>query len=126
MAEPDAQCTSQAGDDILRPYLSLDAPRLVLDLRPDAAFHREHLVQSYHIAPVSELKSRYSYLPPRNVPFLVLADALQRDDVIEAFATISSARIVLLVMNVSMTKVRLHQVGYGFVARPHSSTPLDS
>lgn len=96
MAELDAQCTSQAGDDILRPYLSLDAPRLVLDLRPDAAFHREHLVQSYHIAPVSELKSRYSYLPPRNVPFLVLADALQRDDVIEAFATISSARIVLL------------------------------
>ncbi len=96
MADPDAPCTSQAGDDLLRPYISLDAPRLVLDLRPDAAFHREHLVESYHIAPVSELKSRYSYLPPRNVSFLVLADALQRDDVIEAFATISSARIVLL------------------------------
>lgn len=68
----------------------------MLDVRPDQVFHQAHLARSYHVFPVSELKSRYSYLSPRGVPFLVLADLLQRTEVMEAFSSIPSARLVLL------------------------------
>ncbi|TKY87430.1 hypothetical protein EX895_004108 [Sporisorium graminicola] len=76
--------------------MDLEEPRLVLDLRPSSAFHQAHLVGSYHISPISELKSRYSYLPPRNVAFLVLADHDQHDEAAEAFSSIPSARLIYL------------------------------
>ena len=85
-----------ANADAIEPYLSLQEPRLVLDLRSDSAFHQAHLVHSYHISPLSELKSRYSYLPPRNVPFLVVADADQYQQVKEAFSSTPSARLLFL------------------------------
>ncbi|KAF6767185.1 hypothetical protein PSEUBRA_003090 [Kalmanozyma brasiliensis GHG001] len=87
---------SSTDGEVLAPYLSLEEPRLVLDLRSDSAFHQAHLVGSYHISPIPALRSRYSYLPPRNVPFLVLADSAQRNEVAEAFASTPSARLVFL------------------------------
>ncbi|SPO22224.1 uncharacterized protein UTRI_02232_B [Ustilago trichophora] len=83
-------------DRALEAYLSLKVPRLVLDLRPDSAFHQAHIANSYHISSVSELKSRYSYLPPRNVPFLVIADQEQLREVVEAFSSTPSARLLFL------------------------------
>ncbi|CDS82469.1 uncharacterized protein SPSC_03288 [Sporisorium scitamineum] len=84
-------------NEVLATYLDLEEPRLVLDVRPASAFHQAHLVGSYHISPISELRSRYSYLPPRNVPFLVLADHAKYDESAEAFSSIPSARLIYLV-----------------------------
>ncbi|GAC92543.1 hypothetical protein PHSY_000097 [Pseudozyma hubeiensis SY62] len=100
-SEPSESVGSDADRNILAPYLALEEPRLVLDLRPDSAFHRAHLVNSYHISPVSELRSRYSYLPPRNTPFLVVADLSQQDQVVEAFAQVPSAKILYLAAEAS-------------------------
>ncbi|KAJ9477889.1 hypothetical protein PHBOTO_001462 [Pseudozyma hubeiensis] len=100
-AGPPASVGSDADYDVLAPYLALEEPRLVLDLRPDSAFHQAHLVSSYHISSISELKSRYSYLPPRNTPFLVVADLSQHDQVVEAFAQVPSAKILYLAAEAS-------------------------
>ncbi|SNX82821.1 uncharacterized protein MEPE_01527 [Melanopsichium pennsylvanicum] len=81
---------------ILQPYLTLEHPRLVLDVRLASAFHQAHLANSYHISPISQLKSRYSYLPPRNVPFLVLAEYDQYEQVVHAFSSSPSARLIFL------------------------------
>ncbi|SPO23553.1 uncharacterized protein UTRI_02232 [Ustilago trichophora] len=83
-------------NSVLKEYLLLKVPRLVLDLRPDSAFHQAHIASSYHISSVLELKSRYSYLPPRNVPFLVIADQDQHQQVVEAFSSTPSARLLFL------------------------------
>lgn len=90
------ESVGSTADDPLQAYLSLEEPRLVLDLRPDAFFHQAHLTNSYQIFPIAELKSRYSYLPPRNVPFLVIADHEQRKKVAEAFSSSPSARLLYL------------------------------
>ncbi|CBQ72254.1 conserved hypothetical protein [Sporisorium reilianum SRZ2] len=106
-AEPDGTAAGGVGasdgvvgfdtdNEAVAVYLALEEPRLVLDLRPASAFHQAHLFASYHISPISELKSRYSYLPPRNVPFLVLADHAQHDEAAEAFSSIPSARLTFL------------------------------
>lgn len=97
MTAPNAAEPSTAvGEDVLEPYLSLEEPRLVLDLRPTSAFHQAHLAHSYHISPVTELKSRYSYLPARTIRFLVLAHNDQYAEVTQAFVSTPSARLVFL------------------------------
>lgn len=87
---------SKADGHVLAVYLSLPEPRLVLDLRVDNVFHQAHLVNSYHIYPISEIKSRYSYLPPRDVPFLVLGNFTHHPEILKAFASTPSAKVVLL------------------------------
>ncbi|SPC67340.1 uncharacterized protein UHOD_02992 [Ustilago sp. UG-2017b] len=97
VAEQKYMIASSAGlVNPLWPYFSLEEPCLVLDVRSDSAFHQAHLANSYHIYPIAELKSRYSYLPPRNVPFLVIADQDQRHQVAEAFASTPAARLIYL------------------------------
>ncbi|PWY98600.1 hypothetical protein BCV70DRAFT_201921 [Testicularia cyperi] len=92
----DSKARAADTHDILAPYLELCEPRLVLDVRPEADFHAAHLSRSYHLHPVSALKSRYSYLPPRGVPFLVLANEAQYVEVVDAFQHTTAARLVFL------------------------------
>lgn len=77
---------SSADSDVLAPYFALPQPRLLLDVRPELAFHRAHIVGSYNVTPISKLRSQYSYLPPRNTPFVVLAELSQYSETVEAFA----------------------------------------
>ncbi|KAN0063029.1 hypothetical protein ACQY0O_004192 [Thecaphora frezii] len=69
-----------ADDAALCAYLSLPTPRLVLDLRPPPLFAAAHIAHSTHIFPLHELRPRYSCLPPRTLPFLVLATLDQRHE----------------------------------------------
>ncbi len=94
--------------------------RLVLDLRADEAFHQAHLIGSYHITPISALKSRYSYLPPRTDAFLVVADHSQFQEVLDAFSSTPSAQLVFLSKSSPTqpadSKVRVIQTGTFFEA----------
>lgn len=77
-------------------YLGLPEPRLVLDLRPTPSFAHAHIAHSTHVFPLHKLKDRYSSLPPRTVPFLVLAQVDQADQVLEAFKASEAARVLFL------------------------------
>lgn len=69
--------------------------RLILDLRPPSDFHAFHLARSYQIE-VCSLGSRYSYLPTREQPFLVIANVSERLTVLDAMKDYSAAQIVFL------------------------------
>lgn len=52
----------------------LGGARLCLDLRSDAAFAHGHLAHAVHVPGLAALKARFSTLPARDTPFLVVCD----------------------------------------------------
>lgn len=67
----------------LQAYAELSAPRLCLDLRAD--FHTGHLKHAVHVMRLASLKSRFSTLPKRGVPFLVVCDGDELEQVAHVF-----------------------------------------
>ncbi|EPQ32224.1 uncharacterized protein PFL1_00421 [Pseudozyma flocculosa PF-1] len=80
-----------AGIDV---YLSLPTPRLVLDLRQTDRFAAAHIAHATHIYPLHHIKARYSCLPPRTVPFLVIADVRDRIEVQQALSGCNVRRLI--------------------------------
>ncbi|PWN47957.1 hypothetical protein IE53DRAFT_320287 [Violaceomyces palustris] len=81
---------------LLNTYLSLPEPKLVLDLRPLASFSEIHLAHSNHIDTFDQLARRYSSLPPKNLPYLIIASRCQARLVLGKFSSNPLVKFVFL------------------------------
>ena len=71
-------------DAVRTSFLAWDR-QLCLDLRPPAAFQQGHIAHAVSIAGIDALRSRFSTLPPRGVPFLLVCDAQDHDLIASTF-----------------------------------------
>ncbi|WFD42630.1 hypothetical protein MPSI1_001276 [Malassezia psittaci] len=71
------------------------SPRLCLDLRAD--FDQGHLKGAVHIARLDALKSRFSTLPKRGVPFLIVCDGDEFHRVAQAFVPAERWNILAII-----------------------------
>ena len=71
--------------EALSAFAALPAPRLCLDLRTSAHFARAHVPGAAHVDGLDALRSRFSTLPPRGTPFLVVCEAEALADAARVF-----------------------------------------
>ena len=68
--------------------------KLCLDLRSRAHFDAGHIRHAVCIEGLEALRTRFSTLPPRHVPFLVVCHAHEAEQVCSAFVPKDRKRVV--------------------------------